>query len=30
LVLGVTAQSIQCLHTTPVRLSLEHAPSKMP
>lgn len=30
LVLGVTAQSIQCLHTSQVRLSLEPDTSKMP
>jgi flagellar protein FliO/FliZ len=30
LVLGVTAQSIQCLHSTPVRLAAEPDTSKTP
>jgi flagellar protein FliO/FliZ len=30
LVLGVTSQSIQCLHSTPLRLADEAGPSKTP
>lgn len=30
LVLGVTAQSIQCLHSTPVRMAVEPEAAQMP
>jgi flagellar protein FliO/FliZ len=30
LVLGVTAQSIQCLHSTPMRMAVEPDPAKLP
>lgn len=30
LVLGVTAQSIQCLHSTPMRIADEPDPARMP